>query len=443
MTTGRVRFRRGARAADSDCSEGAHVGVGGGNPLRCIIAGAGLGGLSAAIALRRAGHDVVVLEQADVLGTVGAGIQLAPNAARLLDRWGMIDRLRPTGVPAEAAIRRRWRDGGEIGEVELGDRVLQQFGASYWCALRSDVHAALVATATGPAGEGRPVELRLDARVAQVLSTGPERATVELASGDQVHGDLVIGADGIRSAVRDSLFGAWSPAFSGRVTNRHLIDVASISGDRELAALVERPAQNIWIGPGGHVITHPISAGAGLYMGVTTAGVSEDDAFWSAAVEKSALLERFAGWDPRVLRLIEAAPDATGYGLHDSTPLERWSVGRVCLLGDACHPMLPFQAQGAAQAVEDGAVLADVLQGVDSSAVPGALAHYVDARRPRASRVQAASRANGALWHLDDGPEQRERDAELASGAADFTSYEWLWGSAPDGIPLTRAGQGV
>ena len=180
--------------------------------------------------------------------------------------------------------------------------------------------------------------------------------------------------------------------------------MASLSGDPELASIVERPAQNIWIGPGGHVITHPVSAGAGIYMGVTTADMTEDDAFWSAAVEKSTLLERFAAWDPRVLRLIEAAPPATGYGLHDSTPLEHWSVGRVCLLGDACHPMLPFQAQGAAQAVEDGAVLADVLRGVGSSGVPAALARYVDARRPRASRVQAASRANGALWHLDDGP---------------------------------------
>jgi salicylate hydroxylase len=406
-------------------------------PLRCIVAGAGLGGLAAAIGLRRAGHEVLVLEQADALGTVGAGIQIAPNAARLLDRWGVIDELRPTGVPAEAAIRRRWRDGSVIGEVTLGDEVLRRFGASYWCALRSDVHAALVAVATEDDGEGPPVEIRLGARVQGVGSRGPDQATV-LLDGDREEGaDVVIGADGIRSAVRDSVFGSLPPTFSGRVTNRHLLDRSAVADDPALAAIFARPAQNIWIGPGGHVITHPTRAGEGIYMGVTTAGLSDEDAFWSAAADKDTLLERFAEWDPRVLHLIAAAPEATGYGLHDTTPLERWSDERVCLLGDACHPMLPFQAQGAAQAVEDGAVLAHVLTGVARDDVAAALERYVELRRPRASRVQAASRSNGKLWHLDDGPEQRERDVELASGAADFTSYEWLWSPGPDGLPPT------
>src|ERR1700712_426703 len=144
--------------------------------LRCIIAGAGLGGLSAAIALRQAGIEVVVLEQAEALGTVGAGIQLAPNAARLLDGWGVIGRLRGKGVPAEAAIRRRWRDGSVLGEGTLGDEGVRRFGASYWCSLRSDVHAALVATATDPSGPGSPVEIRLGAHVTGVRSTGPDRA---------------------------------------------------------------------------------------------------------------------------------------------------------------------------------------------------------------------------------------------------------------------------
>ena len=177
-------------------------------PLRCIIVGAGLGGLWAAIALRSTGHDVLVLEQADVLGTVGAGIQLAPNAARLLDRWGVIEQAATDGVPAEAAIRRRWRDGAELGRIELGEWVLHQFGASYWCALRSDVHAALVSTATDP-GAGRE-PCRADARrtCGQGQLDRPARATVVLASGREEHADVVIGADGIRSAVRDSLFGA-------------------------------------------------------------------------------------------------------------------------------------------------------------------------------------------------------------------------------------------
>jgi salicylate hydroxylase len=171
--------------------------------MRAIIVGAGLGGLSAAIGLRRAGHEVLVLEQAPALGTVGAGIQLAPNASRLLDGWGVIDHLRPTGVPAEAAIRRRWRDGSVIGEVTLGDEVLRRFGASYWCALRSDVHAALVATAGEERGGGPPVELVLDAHVTRLGPPGTDDAGVVIGDDREERADVVIGADGIRSAVRD------------------------------------------------------------------------------------------------------------------------------------------------------------------------------------------------------------------------------------------------
>jgi salicylate hydroxylase len=412
-----------------------------GTRLRIIIAGAGLGGLAAAIGLRRAGHDVLVLEQAPALGTVGAGIQMAPNASRILDRLGVIEHLRATGVPAEAAIRRRWRDGSVIGEVPLGAEVLRQVGASYWCSLRFDLHDALVATATEEAGEGTPVEIVLDARVEGIAANGPELATIAFSGGRQESGDVVIGADGIRSVVRESVFGAGpAPTFSGRVTNRHLLDRAWFDDDPPLAEIFARPAQNIWIGPGGHVITHPTRGGAGIYMGVTTAGMSEDEAFWSEPADKATLLERFSTWDPRLGRLIARAPEATGYGLRDSTPMPAWSVGRVALLGDAAHAMLPFQAQGAAQAVEDGAVLADVLTGIGSAEVPVALERYFALREPRASRVQAASRANGKLWHIDDGPEQQERDRDLASGAADFTSYQWLWSCGPDGVPIPGIG---
>lgn len=393
--------------------------------LRCVIVGAGLGGLAAAIALRRAGHEVVVVEQADALGTVGAGIQMAPNASRLLDGWGVVARFADAGVPAEAAVRRRWDDGGVLGEVEMGERLVEQVGASYWCLHRADLHRALVAAATDPDDPGPPAEIRLDAPATAVVSTGPDEAIVA-AGGEEVRGDLVIGADGIRSVVRTDLFGLKAPWFCGRVTNRHVLDAALIRADSELAELISRPAQNIWLGPNGHVITHPIKGGKGLYMGVTRAGLEPDEAFWSAPVDPVDLKAQIEGWDSRIHRLIDLAPTITAYGLHDAEPMDAWSVGRVGLLGDACHAMLPFQAQGAAQAIEDGAALAVALA-ENGDDVLAALRRYEEIRKPRATRVQDASRANAALWHLPAGPEQARRDEELKSGAGDFKSYEWLW----------------
>jgi salicylate hydroxylase len=403
--------------------------------LRCVIAGAGLGGLAAAIALRRAGHEVVVLEQADALGTVGAGIQMAPNASRLLGAWGVVDRFRDAGVPAQAAVRRRWDDGTVLGEVILGDKLLERFGASYWCLHRADLHAALVGVATDAEGPGSPVEIRLGAPVTGVAVNGAGEARLVTADGTEVAGDVAIGADGIRSAVRSSLFGEQPPSFSGRVTNRHVLDVADLQDDPLLAPILDRPAQNIWIGPGGHVLTHPIRGGAGIYMGVTTSGLSGDDAFWSTPVSQADMLAAREGWDPRVLHLIRAAPVITAYGLHDAEPMQRWIDGRVALLGDACHAMMPFQAQGAAQAIEDGAVLGETLAGVSPHEVAAALARYEARRKPRASRVQALSRANGKTWHVPDGPEQRARDAALASGDSDFRAYEFLWSVGPEGAP--------
>lgn len=398
--------------------------------LRVTIVGAGLGGLAAAIALRRGGHEVTVVEQADALGTVGAGIQMAPNASRLLDAWGVVDRFRDIGVPAQAAVRRNWSDGEVLGESEMGEHLLERVGASYWCLHRADLHSALVGAATDPDDPGPPAEIRLDAAATAVVSTGPDEAIVA-AGGEEIRGDVLIGADGIRSIVRTDLFGPKSPYFSGRVTNRHVLDAHLIRQDEELAELIARPAQNIWLGPNGHVITHPIKGGDGLYMGVTRAGLEPDEAFWSAPVDPAALKAQIAGWDDRIHRLIDLAPTITAYGLHDSEPMASWSTDRVGLLGDACHAMLPFQAQGAAQAIEDGAVLAAAL-GEHDGDVRAGLRRYEEVRKPRATRVQEASRANASLWHLAEGPEQARRDEELRSGSGDFKSYEWLWSPQVD-----------
>jgi salicylate hydroxylase len=403
-------------------------------PLDVVIAGAGLGGLAAAIALRRVGHTVVVLEQSPTLGTVGAGIQFATNAARLLRAWGVVDRVGDQAVGAQAAIRRRWADGSVLGSVEIG-AAAREYAEEYLCAHRADFHRALVDTATDQEGPGTPVTIELGVPVTGVEPDG-HKAIVHYGDAQTIEADFAVGADGIRSAVRDALFGPQPTSFSGQVTNRMIVDVASLPDDPFLAALAARPAQNIWIGPGGHAITHPVRGTAQFYVGVTRdRGLARDEAFWSQRLTIQGVLDELEGWDPHLRAIVAAAAEVTSYGLHDSDPMDRWGIGRATLLGDACHAMLPFQAQGAAQAIEDGAVLANCLVDVRSADAAEALRRYEAKRQPRTARVQAASRANGGAWHLPDGPEQRARDAALAQGEADFRSYEWLWAVGDDAAP--------
>ena len=407
-----------------------------GKPLDIVIAGAGLGGLAAAIGLRRVGHRVTVLERSASVGTVGAGIQFAPNAARLLIAWGVVDRVGDNAVAAEAGVRRRWEDGRVLGTAPMGAPIRERFGAGYLCAHRADFHGALVATAVDPDDPGTPVIIELGAGVTDVVPDDGGRALVRYGDGAKRGADVVVGADGIRSAVRDALFGPQPTSFSGQVTNRMVIDVTGLPDVEMLQQLAATPVQNIWIGPGRHAITHPMRGTAQFYLGVTIdRGLSRDEAFWSEALTVDAVLDELAGWDPNLRTLVGLAPEVTAYGLHDSEPLASWGRGRATLLGDACHAMLPFQAQGAAQAIEDAAVLASTLAGVDAAGAPDALRRYEALRMPRTARVQLASRANGGTFHMSDGPEQRERDAALRRGSGDFASYDWLWAVGPDAAP--------
>lgn len=404
-------------------------------PLDIVIAGAGLGGLAAAIALRRVGHAVTVLERSSSLGTVGAGIQFAPNATRLLTAWGVVDRVGENVVAAEAGVRRRWEDGRVLGIAPMGAAIRERFGAGYLCAHRADFHGALVATAVDPDDPGTPVVLELGAGVIDVVPDG-ERALVRCDDRAERSADVVVGADGIRSAVRRALFGPQPTSFSGQVTNRMVIDVDRLPDVEMLQQLAATPVQNIWIGPGRHAITHPMRGTAQFYLGVTIdRGLSRDEAFWSEALTVEAVLDELDGWDPNLRILVELAPGVTAYGLHDSEPMSRWGRGRATLLGDACHAMLPFQAQGAAQAIEDAAVLASTLAGIDAASAADALRRYEALRRPRTARVQLASRANGGTFHMPDGPEQRERDADPGRRFSDFASYDWLWAVGPDAAP--------
>jgi salicylate hydroxylase len=374
------------------------------------VIGGGIGGLSAALSLCRAGFDVHVFEQTAELAEVGAGVQVSPNASRILHRLGLADALAATGVQPLAWHQRRWDDGRTLLRAPLAEA----YGFPHYQMHRADLLAALV--------DAVPAErLHLGRRLTGLADLG---AAVEatFADGPTVRVDVLVGADGIHSAVRGLLFGPQRPRFTGCVAYRGLVPA-----DRVRHLDLEVTGQ-IWLGPGQHFVHYFVSAGRLLNF----VAVVERDAWtresWTDRGDIAEARAAFADWHPRVREILGAVDETFIWALFDREPLDRWSVGRVTLLGDACHAMLPFMAQGAAQAVEDGAALAACL-GAAGPDVPGALRRYERIRIPRTSRLQAMSAGNKTRFHLPDGPAQRERDAQLGAGSVawSFNAAGWLY----------------
>jgi salicylate hydroxylase len=380
--------------------------------MRVAIAGGGLGGLAAALFLQRAGvRDVHVFEQQPQLGEIGAGIQVAPNAVRLLQRLSLGAALMDVGVPFEVAWEfRRWQDGRVLFSETFGAKGEERFGAPYLALHRADLLSLLVAeVAEGVVVLGRHVE-GVD---------GDRFVFADGSSSDRY--DALIGADGIHSVVREGVAGPGSPVFTGLAAYRALVPAA------EAPELARRPVCSIWLGPGRHFVHYPVSGGD--QVNLVTANPAGDwrQESWTAPGEVPEFLDEFAGWDAPVLQLIGAARETRRYAFYSREPITRWVSGRVALLGDAAHPMLPFFAQGAGQAIEDGAVLAGCLRGCAAADVPAALRRYESLRVERATRVQRASGERREHHHMADGPEQRARDVAL--GSQDPMGHnEWLYG---------------
>jgi salicylate hydroxylase len=234
---------------------------------------------------------------------------------------------------------------------------------------------------------------------------------------------VLIGADGIHSAVRPWIAPQEAARFSGLCAFRCLVPA------QDAPQMALRPVQSLWLGPGRHFVHYPISAGRLVNLvAIVPAGDWRGES-WTAAGDVADLQREFAGWDERVLQLIRAATETRRWALFDREPLPRWTQGRVTLLGDAAHPMLPFFAQGSAQAFEDAQTLAQCLQGVSAADAPAALQAYEAQRRPRATQVQLMSRGREVRNHLPDGPEQQQRDLELARGDP-LRQSAWLYGEA-------------
>jgi 2-polyprenyl-6-methoxyphenol hydroxylase-like FAD-dependent oxidoreductase len=391
-------------------------------PLRIAVIGAGIGGLSAAVGLHRAGFAVDVYEQAPELTEVGGGINMGPNAIRVLRGYGLAAALDRDGVKPLSGHQRRWQDGRTLQKSPLNPQCEELYGAPHMTFHRRDLLAAI-------AGGFPSARIHLDHRLAGFEDRG-DRVDAWFDNGARLLVDALVGADGIHSTVGAQLFGNEEPEFAGCVAYRGLVPM-----DRVADLGLDQGNQS-WLGPGGHFVHYPVSGRRLLNF----VGWTEHDTWnredWTDRATIERALAAFGDWHPQVRRIIAAADTCFIWALFDRDPLPRWSVGRVTLLGDACHPMYPFMGQGAAQAIEDGAALAACLAAGSNNPV-AALKRYEQRRLPRVSRLQAMSRANKIRFHMPDGPAQQARDAEWANlmknGATDRSpdALRWLYEHDP------------
>jgi salicylate hydroxylase len=385
-----------------------------------IVAGAGIGGLTAALALARKGFRVVVCEQAQELSETGAGLQLSPNAARLLIELGLGDALTPHVVAPDHLSIHRARNGAEIARMALGREIAFRYGAPYWIVHRADLQAVLRDAVLAH----HDIVLKLDTRVHD-LAIHQNGVTVQIRRGDQVSDEralALIGADGLWSQTRRILGDTGRPRFSGRTAWRATVPTS------ELPEEFRAPAVHLWLGRGAHLVHYPVKAGALINI-VAIAGDAWQGEGWSAPATREDLLKRFGkiSWGSTAQSILHAPDSWLKWALFDRPPLRRWGHGCTTLLGDAAHPMLPFLAQGAAMAIEDAVVLADCLAQAPDE-VTDALRRYEMLRRGRTARVQRAARFTGETYQLD-GPLAFARNAILGRmGSENLRArYDWLY----------------
>jgi len=394
--------------------------------MNILIVGAGIGGLTAAICLTQRGHHVRVVEQAKVLGEVGAGIQMSANAVKVLKTAGVEPALEATGVKPKAFEFRRFDSGELLHRIPLGDMHREKHGAAYYQMHRRDLHDALVVELR----HLEPDAIRLDAHVGQVYEDA-EGAEVELASGERLRADLVIGADGIRSQVRQHVLGADKPVFTGQVVWRVLVPTDRIPSDLRTDIV-----STIWCGPHNHGVMYYLRGGQLINFVGCVARPWEEES-WTSSRPWSELDQDYAGWHPMVRAVVDAADrdQCFRWALNSRVPAMVWSTARVTLLGDAVHSTLPYMAQGAAMAIEDAAVLARALE--LELPLDQRLRIYEQHRAPRTRRVVEESTEMGHLYQIDNADAMRQafHDRNIAK-----SRNEWLYPYDPLTVPL-RAGE--
>ena len=384
--------------------------------MRVLIAGGGIGGLTAALSCLRHGIDVEVYEQAAELKEVGAGVQLAANGTRVLHALGVGEELKALSCEAQGKEIRHWQTGETWKLFDLGPVSIERYGAPYFTVYRPDLLDVLASAVR----RAKPDAIRLGARC-RGFTQDDESATLQLENGATVRGDALIGADGVHSRIRQALFGADRPEFTGVIAWRGIVPM-----ERLPAHMARRVGSN-WVGPGGHIVHYPLRAGRLMnFVGALERSDWRIES-WSARGTPEELIADFRGWHPDIQAFIRAIEVPYKWALMVRAPLERWTVGRVTLLGDAAHSMLPFLAQGAVMAIEDGYVLARCLAQYD---VETALQHYESARRERTRRTVEGSASNIHRFHnraLADPEEGRKFINQEWASQRIADRYEWLF----------------
>jgi len=386
-----------------------------------IVAGGGIGGLTAALTLAAKGFRVVVVEQADRLEETGAGIQLSPNATRVLSALGLAERLAAVAVAPSALAVRTYR-GRQIVRVPLGSFAQHRYGAPYWVVHRADLQAALV----GAVRANPDIILRLGAR-AEDFASHANGITVQLHTAtatEDEHGIALIAADGLWSTLRTRLGDRTPPRFAHRTAWRAMLPA------RLLIPEFRETVVSLWLGPDAHLVFYPVHAGEALNI----VAIVRDDwhaAGWSADGTREELLAHYSRWPPRVRNLLALPERWLKWALYDRARFRRRGKEPVTLLGDAAHPMLPFLAQGAAMAIEDAYVLAEQL-GRRPDHPAQALRLYERRRARRTARVQAAARWNSRVYHFG-GLAALARNTALRrrGGESLLQRYDWLYGWRP------------
>jgi salicylate hydroxylase len=366
---------------------------------KVAIVGGGLGGAAAALALHRRGIEVAIYEKAPELSEIGAGLNVSPNALKAFRYLGIEDAAIAVGVQSLEQVIRSFRSGRVIARPKRAGDIETRYGASFLTIHRADLLDTLLA----PLPENI---IHLDAACTGV-ETGADGAVARFADGRSVEADIVIGADGIHSAVRDSLFGPIEPRFTGCICWRGLVPRDALADPRYAKEMTA------WWGPHGHVVHYPVRRGelVNFVAHFDSDGWTEES--WLHECDRAELTETYAGWNSDLLKLFDASDKYYKWALYDRDPLENWTKGRATLLGDSAHPMLPYLGQGACMAVEDACILAESI-GRAPNDLSAALRDYERLRKPRTTQAQLGSRFRAKQNHLVSPFARLKRDLRIA-----------------------------
>jgi len=403
------------------------------NNLKILIAGGGIGGITALLALRQRGIEAELFEQAAAFTQVGAGLQVSGNATRILRTLGLGEALARVAYYPEGRDYRAWDSGDRLYYTPLGKRAEVHFGAPYYTAHRADLLDVLLG---GLGREG----FRLGARIER-FDQDADHVTLTLADGSTATGDILIGADGIHSTVRGQIFGKELPRYTGNVAWRGLVPAERV------AHLDVAKVTGVWMGPNRSIVQYYVAAGRTFnWIGISRSEQPARESWLAEGRVEDALAE-YAGWHDTIRKIIAATPKLLRQALYDREPLPDWQAGRVVLLGDAAHPMMPFYAQGAAQSIEDAYVLAGCLAASPADPV-SALARYIRLRQPRTAWMQGLSRREEELYQMTDAAAIAERNARMRANripeSASFPpEQEQLYGYDAEAVLRTGANPGA